>query len=346
MQYAQIPSAISTKWTISKGNSQYSDKVPAGAIVSQIPIAGMKEKPNTSISVTVSLGQNMKPVPDDVGKQQSDTYIDLINAGFLPSAQTKNDENIPVNTVISMDPAGGTQAVSGSTVTYVYSIGPLITMKDIPNLVGATFDNGKTTNALLNAGLKMGKVTHSWNNTVLLGKIVSTSPAFGTQSPQDTAVNIVVSNGKEPANYQGHLLSETIKYFSSNGYTAANGFTIKITDELTGGDIPSTIDDAAAANYQDVVQTDSAATMEIDITAVPKFVADNYFKRNDTLSNVFGGLLPKKYSNIKVFIVGSPTPVAYDSSTMANYIVQDIKVSSGNQYPSHTDEIDIDVKTH
>jgi beta-lactam-binding protein with PASTA domain len=287
----------------------------------------------------------MATVPKDEGKQQSDAYTDLLTAGFVPDPQQKNDDNIPNNTIMSMTPAGGTQAVVGSTVTYVYSIGPLITMKDIPNLVGATFDNGKTTNALLNAGLKMGKVTHSWNNTVPVGKIVSTSPAFGTQSPQDTAVDIVVSSGIEPTNYQGHPLSDTLSQLKNSGYTADKGFTIKITDELTGDDIPSTIDDAAAANYQDVVQTDSAATMEIDITAVPKFVADNYFKRNDTLSNVFEGLLPNKYSNIKVLIDNSPTLVDYDDS-MQNYKVTDIKVSSGNQYPSHSDQIVIYATKH
>jgi serine/threonine-protein kinase len=248
--------------------------VPAGAIVSQIPEAGMTAKPNSSISVTVSRGQNMATVPKDEGKQQSDAYTDLLTAGFVPDPQQKNDDNIPNNTIISMTPAGGTQAVVGSTVTYVYSIGPLITMKDIPNLVGATFDNGKTTNALLNAGLKMGKVTHSWNNTVPVGKIVSTSPVFGTQSPQDTAVNIVVSSGIEPINSYANGTNSIGDVLKSKYYDSflSSGLIINITvSGTTTQTIKSVADENAFASgqYKDYVislQSENVNTPEIDFT--------------------------------------------------------------------------------
>jgi len=346
MQYAQIPSAISTKWTISKGNSQYSDKVPAGAIVSQIPIAGMKEKPNTSISVTVSLGQNMKPVPDDVGKQQSDTYIDLINAGFVPDPQQKNDDNIPNNTVMSMTPAGGTQAVVGSTVTYVYSIGPLVVTAPVPDLSSST--SSTVQHNIEVAGFKLGTTTYAFdpNSTTAhdtYGNVTKQSLAAGTSQVAGSVINVTISSGMKPVISAQNTLDIVGPAIQQNSH-----LKIVMSDDLNNPIDYYSTTSAQQKNYMVTNQSLDPTAMTATLTVVPKFVAKNYFNNNDALKSVYDNVKGGNYSNIKVSIDGSSTLVDYGDS-MANYNVIDIVDSSGHHldgtYPSHSSQIILDVKT-
>ncbi len=72
------------------------------------------------------------PVPNVVGKTQTQATMELVNAGFLlGSVMGMSDQNIPKDNVISQFPLAGTMVVPKSTVNLVTSLGAM----QVPNEV-------------------------------------------------------------------------------------------------------------------------------------------------------------------------------------------------------------------
>jgi eukaryotic-like serine/threonine-protein kinase len=91
---------------------------PAGTVVDQSPDAGTFQAPGTTITLRVSKGPTTSTVPTVTSLSQSDAQATLRASGFrvriVPQDVTDpNQEGI----VQTQDPAGGTQAPPGSTVT-------------------------------------------------------------------------------------------------------------------------------------------------------------------------------------------------------------------------------------
>ena len=63
----------------------------------------------------------------------------------------------------------------------------------VPNVVGQT--QAAATTSITGAGLVLGTVTQQSSSTVATGKVISESPAAGTQVNTGSAVNLVVSSG-------------------------------------------------------------------------------------------------------------------------------------------------------
>lgn len=62
-------------------------------------------------------------VPDVTGLPQEDAIAALEAAGFSVSVVTATSSTVPVGSVISQEPAGGTESTAGATVTITVSIG-------------------------------------------------------------------------------------------------------------------------------------------------------------------------------------------------------------------------------
>jgi serine/threonine-protein kinase len=323
LQFAQIPSSISTKWIITQsGDSTYSTTIPAGVIISQNPEVGMTAKPNTKISVTVSLGQQLALVPNDVGKLQSDTYIDLINAGFVPSAQGKNDGNIPVNTVMSMDPAGGTQAVVGSTVTYVYSLGPLVVTAPVPDLSNST--SSTVQHNIEAAGFKLGTTTYAFdaNSTTAndtYGKVTKQSLAAGSSQVAGSLINVTISSGTDPS---GSVSSNnSLEQYMSALTSVNNHLAITFLDELTANS-PITISPDSYKNYWVDYQVTDGKSRTATITVLPILNVDT----SGGLNSVYTTIHTAGYTSISV--IDKKGNVVTDYTT--NDPVGSITDSNGN----------------
>jgi serine/threonine-protein kinase len=92
--------------------------------------------------------------------------------------------------VVSSDPAAGTDADQGSTVTLTVSTGPG-TFK-MPDVVGLTASNA--TALLESLGLKVSKVEKS-SATVASGSVISSDPSGGAQVLPASSVVLTVSTG-------------------------------------------------------------------------------------------------------------------------------------------------------
>jgi serine/threonine-protein kinase len=99
-----------------------SDK-PEGTILEQDPVANFVVDIGTLISVTVSNGKI--PVPDVVGKNQTQAKNTLVNAGFLVDIVKQADATAAVGTVLSQSPNAKELALKGSIVTLTVASAPV-----------------------------------------------------------------------------------------------------------------------------------------------------------------------------------------------------------------------------
>ena len=100
--------------TVKEGNQVNSDTVPAGSVVSQNPEDGTLFKGDT-VTIVVSKGPVLVSVPATVGKQREEAARLLKAAGF--QVAYNNVLGGLFNIVRASDPAGGTMARKGATVT-------------------------------------------------------------------------------------------------------------------------------------------------------------------------------------------------------------------------------------
>jgi eukaryotic-like serine/threonine-protein kinase len=95
-----------------------SDTTPEGFVSAQSPDPGTDAAKGSTVTITVSTGPSTTTVPNVVGKDKNEAKQELQDAGFKVDMQ-----DVPVsdptqnNVVQDQDPAGGSDAPNGSTVT-------------------------------------------------------------------------------------------------------------------------------------------------------------------------------------------------------------------------------------
>jgi serine/threonine-protein kinase len=131
-------------------------------------------------------------VPDVVGETLGVAEPELEDAGFVVEKVRQNDQ-APLNDVISQDPEPGTEIDEGSTVTLVVSEGP----RDVkvPDVLGLGED--EALKKLEKAGLK-ANTDSQYSLEVAAGLVISTTPEAGEEIPRGSAVDVNVSAGPRP----------------------------------------------------------------------------------------------------------------------------------------------------
>ncbi|MEK7817008.1 MAG: PASTA domain-containing protein, partial [Actinomycetota bacterium] len=177
---------------------EYSDTVPAGTVIRQNPEAGSKLKEGGSVRLVLSRGSSRVAVPDIAGQTASYGESKLREAGLNPDRQPDAySETVAEGSIISQDPAAGSQVQKGSSVKYVVSKGPEpVKEVTVPSLVGLT--QGEAAGQLSAAKLVLGNVTQQYSSSVPAGQVISQSPSAGQKVREGSSVSIVVSQGPQP----------------------------------------------------------------------------------------------------------------------------------------------------
>ena len=113
--------------------------------------------------------------------------FDVANGGTVPSA-------LPAGQVVSTNPAAGTNASLGSTITVYTSDGSLAAT--MPNVVGMS--RQAAVAALTSAGFDTSNITYSWVASVTPGDactVTASNPTASTATSKDASITLTVSNG-------------------------------------------------------------------------------------------------------------------------------------------------------
>jgi eukaryotic-like serine/threonine-protein kinase len=93
----------------------FSDTVPQGDVIATSPAAGQRADRAAAVTLDVSKGPDLVPVPDVRGKSLNTADALLQQAGFVPEAYGPGGDSI----VVDQRPPPGTPAKRGSAVLFV-----------------------------------------------------------------------------------------------------------------------------------------------------------------------------------------------------------------------------------
>ncbi|HET7856389.1 MAG TPA: Stk1 family PASTA domain-containing Ser/Thr kinase [Gaiellaceae bacterium] len=164
----------------------YSDK-EEGTVIAQSPVGGARVRKGSTVTINVSRGLQPVGVPSVVGEPYESAASRLQGAGFAVARRDVESDQ-PKGNVISQDPAGGSSAARGSTVTLSVSKGPKTSA--IPDVTSQDEDTARAT--LERSGFEVVVEDEQTTDPGSDGLVLSQDPPGGTKAKPGTTVTIVV----------------------------------------------------------------------------------------------------------------------------------------------------------
>lgn len=171
------------------GGEEESDSVAEGNICRQDVEAGTKVEPHTKITCYISSGTEEIQVPDVKYYSQTDAEAMLKELGLKTAVQKANSNEITIGNVVSTDPEAGTSVKAGDTVTLTISIGEGDTAVRVPNVIGTSEADAKST--LSQLGLLVSVQTGN-DQSVNEGEVYKQSVDSGTRVNTGETITIYV----------------------------------------------------------------------------------------------------------------------------------------------------------
>lgn len=173
-----------------RGESRFHNAAPKGTVLDQQPLPGSPETPGVRVTLLVSSGQRLAPVPAVIGMSREQALTALESAGFVSGEVVTRPSNEPFGAVIDSRPRPGTQAPTPSAVALVLSAGPTTVL--VPDVVGRPLDDAKVL--LQQVGLTVGEVSWGAGGAVMDASavVVGQSPPAGSQAIARSRVNLSI----------------------------------------------------------------------------------------------------------------------------------------------------------
>ncbi|WP_229053575.1 Stk1 family PASTA domain-containing Ser/Thr kinase [Aeromicrobium sp. Leaf350] len=159
------------------------------------------------------------PAPSLVNMSEQQAKAEAEEAGYSFSVDSRDfSETVPLGTVISTSPGPGDRILPGDTIDAVISKGPERYV--VPDLRGQTPEAAETI--LADTKLELGDVAESYDQEVPAGQIIGVQGvAVGDQVKRDTAIDVIVSLGREPLDvndYTGQSKDAATSGLTSDGF--------------------------------------------------------------------------------------------------------------------------------
>jgi beta-lactam-binding protein with PASTA domain len=232
---------LGTRLRLRLDGRRYDGTVPAGDIVAQSPLAGVRARRGSVVLVVLSRGPAPRAVPSLAGESEVDAVQALAAAGFRSHIEATYSGTVPAGDVLSWSPSRGLQP-KGTVVTVVVSKGPR--PRIVPSL---RLDSAASALAALRQ-LKLVPVeTKAHSPSVPAGDVISTTPAPGSSVPRGSTVTVVVSEGPRLVavpNVEGDGLVEATAALEAAGlavphvYGPPGGTLVILTDPAPGTVVP------------------------------------------------------------------------------------------------------------
>ncbi len=141
-------------------------------------------------------GPELVKVPAVEGDTLGSARSALEEKGFtVEVVKRETDDPSEVGVVLNQDPAADAEAEKGSTITLTVGKEKPEQTSTVPNLYGMT--QSEAGDAIVNAGLIVGKIKQRKTDEVDPGQVFEQSPSAGSTVPAESSVNINVSSGAE-----------------------------------------------------------------------------------------------------------------------------------------------------
>jgi eukaryotic-like serine/threonine-protein kinase len=171
----------------------------------------------------------------NLGVEQAREKVEAAGLGFEVGGR-EFSETVTAGSVISTDPAPGTNILKDGTVVATVSRGP--ERYEVPVLRGMTLEEAESV--LEENNLVVGGVTERYHERVAEGVVLRSDPAQGTELKRDAAVDLVVSLGPEPIevpDFTGRSAERAEQVLTERGFEVE--ITRENDDEVPKGDVIS-----------------------------------------------------------------------------------------------------------
>jgi eukaryotic-like serine/threonine-protein kinase len=168
--------------------SQSSETIPKGLVISTNPSAGTEVQVGSPVTVLVSSGPAQVSVPNVTGESQANATAALAAAGLKVSVSKREVPEPQPGTVISQSPSASSQAKVGSSVAIVVAQAPQKVA--VPNVVGQSEEQAMAT--LSGQGFTSATVTRTVTDPTKNGIVVQQSPAAGAKAAKGASVTLAV----------------------------------------------------------------------------------------------------------------------------------------------------------
>jgi serine/threonine-protein kinase len=173
------------------GDSKFSSDVKAGLIMAQSVKAGASIDKDGTVTVTLSLGPELRAVPNLRGKTIAEARTALTKAGFKMGTPRKAyDDQVPIGRIISQNRSPQSRLEVGETVTVTVSQGP----RPVPVPAVAGLSRSEAESAIRAVGL-VPVFTEDFSVEVPKGDVIDTQPPVGTSVRRGENVTVTVSKG-------------------------------------------------------------------------------------------------------------------------------------------------------
>jgi serine/threonine-protein kinase len=195
-----------------------------GEVLAQDPAAGESLKKGGTLVLTISLGNELTPVPAGlVGMNEPQARAALEAADLVPKIVPVFSEDQPPGLVLALPDGLEPELPKGSEVELTVSQGPQ--PRTVPaDLAGLTFEQAAAKLAEVQLGATR---VDTFSDDVPVGQVIGTDPAAGQPAPRDTAVEVQVSKGPdivEVPSVDGRSLEEAIAVLEQAGLVADEVF--------------------------------------------------------------------------------------------------------------------------
>ncbi|WP_130353136.1 Stk1 family PASTA domain-containing Ser/Thr kinase [Agromyces ramosus] len=211
-------------------------RVPAGQVSGTDPAGGQQARRGSAVTMFVSLGPRMLPVPDVIGQPEADARAALAEFAVAEASAPQFSGDIAAGSVIAVlgadgNPLGAEYPELGD-VTLVVSVG------SVPDVTGLPVAEAEA--AITGAGLAVGRAEPEFSDEVPLDHVIAATPTTDPVRPGDTIV-LTVSKGEDLVEVPNVITGQTIA--QAREQLEALGFTV-------ASNVPSFLEGAVVASVQ------------------------------------------------------------------------------------------------
>lgn len=176
-----------------------SNNYSEGKVMEQDPSPKAKVKINSTVNLVISQGSEVE-VPDLSGKTVDQAEESLKEVGLtLGKTNSEYSDTVEKDKIISQSPEEGEKVQTGSEIDINVSLGvkePEVKNVTVPNLVGQSEEDA--IDIAENSGISIRNINYEYSDSIEKGIVISQSISAKTEVREDSQMDLVVSNGKDP----------------------------------------------------------------------------------------------------------------------------------------------------